>query len=295
MGETVRAGAELSAAVQQEDGAVLHTTAGTTVSWAALHLLAERGFRWAPEAAHSTAPQLGRRLHVDLVIEHDPAPGILLGVASSRFVGHAFGAVPRFALVENGEAITPDRLTLAAERRSPQDALFVVTTRERPVLGGVLVVQRAADVVLETLRCTIAVPPGGDSALHAGLEAGLRSVMHGHHARSARFALSRGRTDGVVDTSVAGPPAPFGVYSAGRAARAHEAAADTAGSPHRVLVVGSERGVVSWFPGSERERWAAAAVLVERLQERRSRAAHASDLRAEGGSGEHGTRVGGER
>ncbi|WIE76232.1 hypothetical protein [Curtobacterium sp. MCSS17_007] len=142
MGETVRANDALLAAVGRGDGAVLHTTAGTTVSWAALHVLAEHGFRWAPEAVGPTAPPPGRRLHVDLVVEHDPAPGILLGVAPSRFVERAFEAVPRFAIVEDGAAVTPDRLTVTAERRSPRDALFIVTMPEGPALGGVLVVQR---------------------------------------------------------------------------------------------------------------------------------------------------------
>ncbi|WIB78202.1 contact-dependent growth inhibition system immunity protein [Curtobacterium sp. MCPF17_002] len=78
MGDTIRADAALLDAVQAGDGATLHTARGAVVSWAALHLLAAHGFRWAPERPDDAdrGPG-GARLHVDLTIEHEARPDSL--------------------------------------------------------------------------------------------------------------------------------------------------------------------------------------------------------------------------
>lgn len=221
MGDVIRADAALLAEVQAGDGATLHTASGAVVSWAALHLLAAHGFRWAPDdTGESDAATAGTRLHVDLTIEHAARPGLLLGSTTARFAAHALGVGLRFALAEGHTALAPERLTAMAERRSPRDATFVVTgTNGRP-LGGVLTVQRGARSVFETLRCMVALPEATDDlgVVRDGLEAGLQSVMLGRHPRSAQFSTSRGRVDGVVDTAIAGPPAPLGVFSGARPA-----------------------------------------------------------------------------
>ena len=89
-GETIRADAALLAAVQAGDAATLHTAAGAEISWAALHLLAQHGFRWKPEYPDDAARgPVGHRLHVDLMIEHAARPGIALGTTPARFLARA--------------------------------------------------------------------------------------------------------------------------------------------------------------------------------------------------------------
>lgn len=297
MGEVVRVDAALLAEVQSGDGATLHTASGSVVSWAALHLLASHGFRWAPEDPETVAgPRpTGTRLHVDLTIEHAAHAGLVLAATPARFVERALGIPLTFHLAEGAAALAPARLTAMAERRSPRGATFVVAGTERPVLGGVLTVQRGSHSVFEILRCTVAVPDttGDLRTVRVGLEAGLRSVMQGRHPRSAQFSTSTGRVDGVVDTAVAGPPTPLGVFSGPRAARERglvQAAAMLGGQ-----VIGPARapGVVFWLEGSGRDRWQRAALLGRRLHEVQADVVHSADLRSGGAAGNDGTGTGG--
>ena len=301
MGETIRADAALLAAVQAGDSATLHTAAGAEISWAALHLLAQHGFRWKPEypddAAHGP---VGTRLHVELTIEHPARPGIVLGTTAARFLARALDVDIAFSLAEGLPPLELARMTAMAERRSPRAATFVVTGTHGAVVGGVLTVERGPRTVFETLRCTVAVPGAldridGFRGVRDGLEAGLQSVMLGRHPQSALFSTSRGRADGVVDTAIAGPPAPLGVFSGVRAARAsgllerrRELGGHLVGPAHAP-------GLVIWFHGTERERWAAAAGLGRRLGDLRADAMHPEALQRDRGTRDDGTRTGGER
>jgi hypothetical protein len=223
MGDVIRADAALLAEVQAGDGATLHTVSGAVVSWAALHLLAAHGFRWAPEDPSTVEPgPTGLRLHVDLTIEHAGHAGLVLAATPARFIERSFGTELAFSLAEGSSALAPARLTAMAERRSPRDATFVVTGTGSRAVGGVLTVQRGPRSVFETLRRMVALPEPTDDlrVVRDGLEAGLQSVMLGCHPQSAQFSTSRGRVDGVVDTAMAGPPAPLGVFSGARETRA---------------------------------------------------------------------------
>ncbi|SDQ29954.1 hypothetical protein SAMN02800687_1289 [Curtobacterium sp. UNCCL20] len=298
MGVTIRADAALLAEVHAGDGATLHTARGAVVSWAALHLLAEHGFRWAPDdpSAGERGPT-GVRLHIDVTIDHDPGAGVVLGAIPARFAEAALGAEISFALAEGMPALDPRRLTSMAERRSPQDATFVVTGTGGTAVGGTLTVQRGPRTVFETLRCMVAVPSATHDArmLRDGLEAGLQAVTDRHHVRSAQFSTSRGRVDGVVDTDIAGPPSPLGVFSGSRAVR--ERGLLGLARPFGGRLIGPRRapGVVFWFEGSEQDRWRRAAALGHALRQTRAGDVHSEDLRRDDGTRDHGTATGGER
>jgi len=191
-------------------------------------------------------------------------------------------------------------MTAMAERRSPRAATFVVTGTHGAVVGGVLTVERGPRTVFETLRCTVAVPGAldridGFRGVRDGLEAGLQSVMLGRHPQSALFSTSRGRADGVVDTAIAGPPAPLGVFSVARAARVRGLLERRRELGGHLVGPAHAPGLVIWFHGTERERWAAAAGLGRRLGDLRADAMHPEDLQRDCGTRDDGTRTGGER
>ena len=284
MGETIRADAALLDAVRAGDGATLHTAVGAEVSWAALHLLAEHAFVWAPErpdcAAHGP---VGTRLHVDLTVEHAARPGIVLGTTPARFLARALDVDVAYSLAEGPPPLEPTRLTAMAEHRSPRTATFVATGSRESVVGGVLTVERGQRSVFETLRCMVAVPTDlgptdGFRALRDGLEAGLPSVTQGSHQQWAQFSTSRGRVDGVVDTAIAGPPVPLGVFSGAHAAHASGLLARRSEFGGHLVGPAHAPGLVIWFHGTERDRWAAAAGLGRRIGDHRADAMHPGDL-----------------
>ncbi|WP_420369880.1 DUF6177 family protein [Curtobacterium sp. L1-20] len=297
MGETIRADAALLAAVEAGDGATLHTEAGAVVSWPALHLLAVHGFRWAPsDPGDADSGPSGTRLHVELTIEHAAHAGLVLAATPARFIERSLGTELAFSLAEGSSRLAPDRLTAMAERRSPRDATFVVTGAGSRALGGVLTVQRGPRSVLESLRCMVALPGMTDDlrAVRDALEAGLQSVMLGRHPRSAQFSTSRGRVDGVVDTAIAGPPAPLGVFSGTRETRARGLAVAAASLGGHTVGPGPSRGVVFWFDGTEQARWSGAAALASGLRDLQAGAMHSGDLRRRAEVRHDGTRTGGQ-
>lgn len=297
MGDVIRADAALLAEVQAGDGATLHTASGAVVSWAALHLLAAHGFSWAPEDPSTVEPgPTGVRLHVDLTIEHAAHAGLVLAATPARFIERSFRTDLDFSLAEGSSALAPARLTGMAERRSPRDATFVVTGTGSRAVGGVLTVQRGPRSVFETLRCMVALPAATDDlrVVRDGLEAGLQSVMLGRHPRSAQFSTSRGRVDGVVDTAIAGPPSPLGVFCGARETRARGLAVAAASLGGHTVGLGPSPGVVFWFDGTERDRWSDAAALANGLRDLRADAMHSEDLRGRGEVRHDGTRTGGQ-
>lgn len=296
MGDVIRADAALLAEVQAGDGATLHTASGAVVSWAALHLLAANGFRWAPEEPDVVDPgPTGTRLHIDLTIEHAARAGLELAATPARFVARALGVDLAVGLAEDTTALDPSRLTAMAERRSPRDATFIVTSTGSRPLGGVLTVRRGPRSVFETLRCTVALPGTTDDlrVVRDGLEAGLQSVMQDRGPRSAQFSTSTGRVDGVVDTTVVGPPVPLGVFSGMDAARDQGLMRVLAWLGGRRIGPVRAPGVVFWFEGSGQARWRGAAALADGVRGSRADVAHSADLRGGGTAGNDGSGTGG--
>lgn len=258
MGQVVRADAALFGRVARERTRVVETAPGAVLSWAALHLLAEHGYRWRPsgEPGRPDAP-VGDLLHVDLTIEHAPSGRLVLGATTARFL-EAFGRTVTFAPHESAEPWSPAELTAHAERRSPAPTTVVVGSADGTV-GGLLVVERGPQTVFETLRVVVATDDR--RSVRHGLEAGLQSVSLGRHPQSGLFSTSRGRLDGVTDPVLRGPTTPLAVFAGARAVRARGLAGraeDLGGRP-----VGSPRtpGLVFWFAGDEPDRWRAAAEL----------------------------------
>lgn len=293
MVQVVRADAALFERTVRDHERVLESAPGAVLSWAALHLLAEHGWRWRPTpalpapalstpasaaTAPSGLPSVGDLLHVDLTIEHPPSARLVLGQASARFLA-ALGRTPSYARHEGDEPVTPSALTRLAERRAPASSTFVVGADG---VGGLLVVERGRRSVFETLRVVVAV--WDRSALRDGLEAALQSVSHGRHPQAGVFSTSRGRQDGVTDPVLRGPVTPLAVFAGARALRARGlvARAEQLGGAG----VGSVRapGAVFWFDGTEPERWRAAAEL--------ARGALAGELQRAPWSGDDGRRTG---
>ncbi|MFJ3452729.1 DUF6177 family protein [Curtobacterium sp. NPDC090223] len=258
MGHVVRADAALFGRIGRDRTRVVETPSGAVLSWAALHLLAEHGYRWRPsgEPERPDAP-VGDLLHVDLTIEHAPSGRLVLGATPARFL-QAFGRTVTYAPDESAEPWSSSELTARAERRAPTPTTVVVGSADDAV-GGILVVERGPRTVFETLRVVVAIRDR--RTVRDGLEAGLQSVSLGRHPQSGLFSTSRGRLDGVTDPVLRGPTTPLAVFAGARAVRARDLAgraADLGGRP-----VGSARapGFVFWFAGDEPDRWRAAADL----------------------------------
>lgn len=258
MGQVVRADAGLFARVGRERTRVVETAPGAVLSWAALHLLAEHGYRWRPSGGpeRSSAP-VGDLLHVDLTIEHAPSGHLLLGATPARFL-EAFGRTATYAPYESAEPWSPSALTAHAERRSPTPTTLVVGSADGTV-GGLLIVGRGPRTVFETLRVVVAIADG--RTVRDGLEAGLQSVSLGRHPQSGLFSTSRGRLDGVTDPVLRGPTTPLAVFAGSRAVRARGLAGRAAELGGRPVGPARTPGFVFWFAGDEPDRWRAAAEL----------------------------------
>lgn len=187
----VRADAAFAARLGHRGERVVETPPGAVLSWPALHLLAEHGWRWRPAAAAGDAgAPVGDLLHVDLTVEHAPSPRTLLGPASERFLA-ALGRRPSWSRYEGDAPLTAAALTEAAERRSPAPTTFVVGGADRGV-GGLLVVERGPRSVFETLGVVVTVEDL--RGLRDGLQAGLRSAGLGRHPQSELTSTGWSRT-----------------------------------------------------------------------------------------------------
>jgi len=260
----VRADAALAARLGHDGERVVETAPGAVLSWPALHLLAEHGWRWRPAAAAGVAgAPVGDLLHVDLTVEHAPSPRTLLGPVSERFLA-ALGRRPSWSRYEGDAPLTAAALTEIAEHRSPAPTTFVVGGGADRGVGGLLVVERGPRSVFETLRVVVAIDdPGG---LRDGLEAGLRSASLGRHPQSGLFSTSRGRVDGVTDAVLRGPVTPLAVFAGARALRARGLTASVAALGGRPVGPVRTPGALFWFDGAEPERWRAAADLAREVR-----------------------------